>query len=79
MVWIRGAVVIGEMARHTGRAVQGVIVVLMAVRALSRRHSVRSGQSEAGAGVVELAITPLDRVVTRCASRRKIGGDMVHR
>ena len=40
----------------------------MAIRALPRWNSVHSRQSEAGAGVVELAIGPLHSVVALLAS-----------
>lgn len=45
---IVGVRVIGLMARVAERAVQGVVVVLVAIRTLARRHGVRSRQLEAG-------------------------------
>ena len=58
------------MTRVAQRAVQRVVVVDVAVSADARRYSVRSGQLEAGAGVVERTINPLRGVVADLARRR---------
>ena len=79
VVRIGGVVVVGLVTRHTGSAVQAVIVVLMAIGALARWHGVLSGQGEACAGMVEQAIAPLHRVVTGCACGGERGCDVVHR
>lgn len=55
---IRRARVILLVARVAQRTVQVVVAVHVAIDALSRRHRVRSGQGESGAGVIELAIGP---------------------
>ena len=49
----------------------------MAVRALTRRHSVRSRQHEAGAVVVESRIQPRGRVVALIAGLREVRRDVV--
>jgi len=67
------------MARIAQRAVQRVIAVHMAIDALARRHRVRSGQSEAGAGVVEFAVGPKHRIVATLACRREMGRHVIHR
>ena len=66
------------MARVAQRAVQGIIAVDVAIDALARRHSVRPGQSEAGAGVVEFAVGPKHRIVATLACRREMGRHVIH-
>ena len=61
------------------RAVQRVAVVDMAIGTRARRHSVRSGQWEAGGGMIKLAVGPQHRIVAALASSREMRGDMVHR
>src|SRR5438270_1492612 len=51
----------------------------MAIDALARRHRVRSGQGESGAGVVEFAVSPKHRIVATLACRREMGGHVIHR
>ncbi len=68
----RGASIIFLVAGVTRCAIQRVIVVDVAIRALPRRHSVRSRQRESGAVVVECRIQPGSRVVTRGAGLREI-------
>jgi len=58
------------------RAVQGVVVVDMAIRTLARRHGVRSSQREAGAVVVERGIQPAAGIVALVACLREVRGDM---
>ena len=72
-----GILVIGLMTRDTKRAVQGVVVVDVAVSAGSRRNRVRSSKRKSGLRVVEFSIRPLDGVVALLASRRESG--MRHR
>ena len=52
------------MTRHARRARQVVVVVDVTIRALARRHGVRTGQNESGARVIELAVRPGHSVVT---------------
>ena len=76
---IVGASVVLLMARIAQRAVQGIVVVGVAIGAQPRRHRVRPSQLEAGAGVVEGAIGPLNSVVAGLARRRESGSEMIHR
>ena len=46
------------MARHAGRARQGVIIVDMAIDALTRWNRVQARQSEPGTVVIEGRICP---------------------
>jgi len=64
------------VARVAKRAVQGVVVVDMAIRTLARRHGVRSGQREAGAVVVERGIQPGAGAVALVACLREVRGDV---
>ena len=67
------------MARVAERAVQRVVAVDVTVAADSRRHHVRTRQLESGAGMVECAIRPPNRVVTAFARRRERRRHVVHR
>ena len=77
MVRIGRALEILQVTRHAGRAGQVVVVVDMAIDALSWRDSVRTRQNESGGGVVELAIGPRHGVMTLLTCRREPG--MRHR
>ena len=66
------------MARVTERAVEGIIVVNVAIDALPRRHRVCPGQLESGAGVIERCVRPQHRVVTVFAGRRKSHRCVIH-
>jgi hypothetical protein len=52
-------------------AIQRVVVADVAIRALPRRHRVRSGQGETRCRVVELAMAPEHRIVAAFASGRE--------
>ena len=68
---------IGLVARDAERAVQVVVIVDVAVGAGPRRDRVRTSQREASLRVIELAIRPLNGVVTLFAGGREAG--MRHR
>ena len=67
-----GGVVVVLVARHAGRAGEVVIVVDMTVGALPRWRSMRAGQGESSAVVVEGRIQPGSRVVALVAGLREI-------
>ena len=67
------SVEIGLVARNAERAVQGVVVVHVAVGAGARGDCMRSRQWEPGLRMIELAIGPLDCVMAVLASRREAG------
>ena len=69
VIRIRSSLVVRLVARVARRARQVVVIVLVAIAALPRRHGVHAGQRKAGCRVIELAITPLHRVMTLFASR----------
>lgn len=60
-----------QVAGDAGCTVQCVVIADVAIGALARRHRVHSGQHEAGGGMVELAIRPLNGVVAGFACRRE--------
>ena len=74
-----GCVVVGLMATHAGGRGDVVIPVYVTVEALTRRHRVRSGQGESGAGVVEFAVGPKHGVMAALARRGEVRGHVVHR
>ena len=55
---VGGPLIVLEMTRHAGRARQGVVVVHMAIDALTRWNSVQAGQRKTGAVVIEGRICP---------------------
>jgi len=57
-------------ARRIG---QRVIILLMAIRALPRGHSMHSRQGKPGGAVIELGIRPRRCVMTFFAGRRETG------
>jgi hypothetical protein len=64
MPWIGGVVVIGQVAVNTQVAVQVVVIVDVAVGASARWDGVSPSQRKARLRVIELAIGPLNSVVT---------------
>ena len=67
------ALVILQVAGDACRAVQGVVVIDVAVGALPRRHHVQSGERESRSGVIKLAVHPQHRIVAllaRCGETR---------
>jgi len=58
VVRVCGSLIVLQMARHAGRARQGVIIVDMAIDALTRWNRVQAGQGEPGTVVIEGRICP---------------------
>ena len=71
VVGIGRALEVFQVAGHARRAVQCVVIVDVAIRALARRNGVQSGQREAGHRMVEPAIAPLHRIVAGFACVRE--------
>ena len=67
VIRVRCALEIGHMAGNTGCAIQGVVVIHVAVDTLPRRHRVQTGQRETGGRVVKFAIGPQHRVMALLA------------
>lgn len=63
--------IIRLMARVAQRAVQRVIAVLVAIRALPRWNQVRTCQREPSRGMIKFAVSPLHRVMTSLAGGRE--------
>ncbi len=76
---IRRAAVVLLVARIAQRTVERIVVSDVAIRALARRHGVRSRQLESRRRVIERAIGPEHSVVARFASCREAGSNVVHR
>jgi len=74
-----GAVEVRQVARNAGGAVQGVVVVRVAIGAEPRRNSVRSGQRESGGRVIKHSVGPLHCVMAIRAGRRDSRGDVRER
>ena len=72
MGWTIGAVVVGQVAVDASRAVQAVVVIDVALRAL--HGGMKSGKCEAGGGVVERRSRPVRGGVAGIASDRETGG-----
>ena len=68
----RRRVVVGLVATDAGGRGDVVVVIDVTVRALTRRHGVRSAQREPSGAVVEGCIQPTGRVVTLLTGLREI-------
>ena len=77
MIRVRCALKVGHMASHAGRAVQGVVVIDVAIGTLTRWHGVQTGQREPGAVVIEGRIQPGRGAVARLASLREVPRDVI--
>jgi len=77
--WIRGTCVVFLVARIAERAVQRIVVVYMAIGALTRRRNVRASQRESRSGVIEFTVRPKHSVVAAFTCSWEVGRDVVHR
>ena len=77
MVRVRGSLEIFQVARHAGRAGQVVVVVDVAISALSGRNRVRAGQHKIHCGVIEFRRLPRRSGVALQAVRGEVGRDVV--
>jgi len=64
---VRCGLVILQVASHARGTAQRVVVVEVAIGALSRRYGVQACQREASSGVIKLAVGPLHGVVALLA------------
>ena len=71
--------VVRLVARIAERAIQVVVVVLMAIRTLPRWNRVRSRQLKPRTRVIESRIRPLHRVMARITGSREIRCNVVYR
>lgn len=71
VVRIRRSLEILQMTGHAGRAVEGVVVVDVTVRARTRWNSVHASQRETGCGVIEFTVSPQHRVMALLTGRRE--------
>jgi len=67
-----GVVVIGLVARDTGRRRQVVIIVDVAIGASARRHGVGAAQRETGSVVIKGCVQPGAGAVTLIAGLREV-------
>ena len=80
VVRIRRAVVIGQVAGHARRAVQGIRAgTFMTIGASPRRDSMRTRQRESRAGVVKGSVCPEHGIVTGFAGRWEVRGNVIYR
>ena len=71
VVRIGRALKIFQVAGYAGGAVQGVVVIDVAIGALPGRNRVQAGQHKTGGRVIKLGIAPLHRIVAVFARRGK--------
>ena len=71
------SVVVILVTAHTRGAGDVVVVVHMAIGALPRRYSMRPGQREAGAVVIEDRVQPRAGAVALIASLREVRGNVI--
>jgi len=76
--WIRGTCVVFLVARIAESAVQRIVTVDVAIRALPRRRNVRASQRESRRGVIEFTVRPKHGVVATLTGSWEMGGDVVH-
>ena len=79
MGWIVRAGVVFLVARVAQDAIQGIVVVDVAIATEPRRHSVRARELKAGGCVVEFAVGPEHGVVAGLACSWESRRDMIYR
>lgn len=79
MSWVVRTSIIFLVARIAERAVQGIVVIDVAIRALTRRRNVRSSQRESRGSVIEFTVGPKHGVVATLTGSWEVRGDVVHR
>ena len=77
VIGIRRALKIFQMARDASGSREVVVIVAVAVGALSRRHHVAPGQREADRRMVEFGVRPSIGSVALLAGNRKFAGDVI--
>ena len=73
MAGVCAGVVIRLVTADTRGRQRRVVVVDVAIRALTRWHGVRAGQRKTSTRMVKLAMRPEHRIMAACAGRRKSG------
>ena len=77
MIWIRCVLEVLQVASHTRRRLQSVVVVHVAVHALTRWHGVATSQREASQRMIKICVRPAVGRVARFAGGDKLGGDVI--
>lgn len=77
VIRICGRLIVFQMASHTSRTAEVVVIVDVAVGALPRRHGVAAGQGKSDGAVIELGVEPVIRSVAILAGGGKRGDDVV--
>ena len=77
VVWVCRSLVVLQVTAHAGGAGEVVVVVDVAIRALTRGHRVHPRQWEVRHVVIERRVRPRGRVVTLSASLGEVGRDVV--
>ena len=77
VIRVCGSLIVLQMTRYASRARQGVVIVDMAIDALTRWNGVQAGQRETRTVVIEGRICPRSRVVALIARLGETRGDVV--
>ncbi len=77
VIRVRRALKILQMARDASGSCEIVVIVDVAIRALSRRHHVAPGQWEADRRMIERRVEPRIRSMTLLASNREFAGNVI--
>lgn len=77
VIWIGRTLEIFQVARHTSRAPQTVVIANVAIDALSRRNRMRSGQHKTCTAVIERGVEPGACGVALFASLREACRGMI--